>query len=124
MSMRGPTTPKNRFNAAFLSDVDDYILEANKRSNGAAGACPIHYPSTPGGRDQRAAPVNAAKVKSSINMILNKIQNVGNCNPVGVAGLLGFGHARERSRVLIAHGESYYVMRTASAPTLATRSYK
>ena len=34
----------NRFNATFLSDVDDYILEANKRSDSAPGACPIHYP--------------------------------------------------------------------------------
>jgi alkylhydroperoxidase family enzyme len=37
----------NRFNATFLSDVDDYILEANKRADGLAGACPIHYPPMP-----------------------------------------------------------------------------
>ena len=37
----------NRFNATFLSDLDDYILEANKRAGGAAGACPIHYPPMP-----------------------------------------------------------------------------
>ena len=37
----------NRFNATFLSDVDDYILEANKRAGDAAGACPIHYPPMP-----------------------------------------------------------------------------
>jgi len=35
----------NRFNATFLSDVDDYILDANKDS--AVGACPIHYPPMP-----------------------------------------------------------------------------
>ena len=32
----------NRFNATFLSDVDDYILEANKRAGDATWACPIH----------------------------------------------------------------------------------
>ena len=37
----------NRFNATFLSDVDDYILEANKRAGDAAGACPIYYPPMP-----------------------------------------------------------------------------
>ena len=37
----------NRFNATFLSDVDDYILEANKKAGGVAGACPIHYPPMP-----------------------------------------------------------------------------
>jgi len=37
----------NRFNATFLSDVDDYILDANKRADCAAGACPIHYPPMP-----------------------------------------------------------------------------
>jgi alkylhydroperoxidase family enzyme len=34
----------NRLNATFLSDVDEYILEANNRADDAAGACPIHYP--------------------------------------------------------------------------------
>jgi alkylhydroperoxidase family enzyme len=34
----------NRFNATFLSDVDDYILEANESAGRAAGACPIHNP--------------------------------------------------------------------------------
>jgi hypothetical protein len=28
----------NRFNATFLSDVDDYILDANKRADSAVGA--------------------------------------------------------------------------------------
>ena len=28
----------NRFNATFLSDVDDYILDANKKADGAAGS--------------------------------------------------------------------------------------
>ena len=37
----------NRFNATFLSDVDDYILEANKRAGGTAGQCPIHHPPMP-----------------------------------------------------------------------------
>ena len=37
----------NRFNATFLSDVDDYILEANKRAGDAAWACPSHYPPMP-----------------------------------------------------------------------------
>ena len=37
----------NRFNATFLSDVDEYILEANQRAGGAAGTCPIHYPPMP-----------------------------------------------------------------------------
>jgi len=36
----------NRFNAT-LSDVDDYIFDANKRADSAAGACPIHYPPMP-----------------------------------------------------------------------------
>ena len=34
----------NRFNATFLSDVDDYILEANEKADRTVGACPIHYP--------------------------------------------------------------------------------
>lgn len=37
----------NRFNATFLSDVDEYILESNEKAGGAAGACSIHYPPTP-----------------------------------------------------------------------------
>jgi hypothetical protein len=37
----------NRFNATFLSDVDDYILEANERAGRAPGACPTHYPPMP-----------------------------------------------------------------------------
>jgi alkylhydroperoxidase family enzyme len=37
----------NRFNATFLRDVDDYILDANKKADSAAGACPIHYPPMP-----------------------------------------------------------------------------
>ncbi len=37
----------NRFNATFLSDVDDYILEANEQADRTAGACPIHYPPIP-----------------------------------------------------------------------------
>jgi alkylhydroperoxidase family enzyme len=37
----------NRFNATFLTDVDDYILDANKRADSAVGACPIHYPPMP-----------------------------------------------------------------------------
>jgi alkylhydroperoxidase family enzyme len=37
----------NRFNATFLPDVDDYILDANEQSDRMAGACPIHYPPTP-----------------------------------------------------------------------------
>ena len=37
----------NRFNATFLSDVDDYILEANKKAARGAGACPIHHPPMP-----------------------------------------------------------------------------
>ncbi len=37
----------NRFNATFLSDVDDYILEANERADRTTGACPIHYPPMP-----------------------------------------------------------------------------
>jgi alkylhydroperoxidase family enzyme len=32
----------NRFNATFLSDVDDYILEANENADRAA--CLIHHP--------------------------------------------------------------------------------
>jgi alkylhydroperoxidase family enzyme len=34
----------NRFNATFLPEVDDYILEANEQAARTAGACPIHYP--------------------------------------------------------------------------------
>jgi alkylhydroperoxidase family enzyme len=34
----------NRFNATFLSDVDDYILQANERAGRTEGACPIHFP--------------------------------------------------------------------------------
>jgi alkylhydroperoxidase family enzyme len=34
----------NRFNATFLSDIEDYILEANKRAGGTAGSCPVHHP--------------------------------------------------------------------------------
>jgi len=37
----------NRFNATFLTDVDDYILEANEQADSAAGACPIQYPPMP-----------------------------------------------------------------------------
>ena len=37
----------NRFNATFLSDVDDYILDANEKADRTAGACPIHYPPMP-----------------------------------------------------------------------------
>jgi alkylhydroperoxidase family enzyme len=37
----------NRFNATFLPDVDDYIVEANEQADGIAGACPIHYPPMP-----------------------------------------------------------------------------
>jgi alkylhydroperoxidase family enzyme len=37
----------NRFNATFLSDVDEYILEANQRAGRTPGACPIHYPPMP-----------------------------------------------------------------------------
>jgi hypothetical protein len=37
----------NRFNATFLSDVDDYILDSNKRADSAADTCPIHYPPMP-----------------------------------------------------------------------------
>jgi hypothetical protein len=35
----------NRFHATFLTDVDDYILEANQQADGVA--CPIHYPPMP-----------------------------------------------------------------------------
>lgn len=35
----------NRFNATFLTDVDDYFLEANRAFDLAAGACPLPYPS-------------------------------------------------------------------------------
>ena len=34
----------NRFNATFLTDVDDYILDANKRADSVVGVCPIRYP--------------------------------------------------------------------------------
>jgi alkylhydroperoxidase family enzyme len=37
----------NRFNATFLPEVDDYILEANEQADHATGACPIHYPPMP-----------------------------------------------------------------------------
>ncbi len=37
----------NRFNATFLTEVDDYILEANEQADRTAGACPIHYPPIP-----------------------------------------------------------------------------
>jgi len=37
----------NRFNATFLTDVDDYFLEANAAADLAAGACPIPYPPVP-----------------------------------------------------------------------------
>jgi alkylhydroperoxidase family enzyme len=37
----------NRFNATFLPEVDDYILEANERAERTTGACPIHYPPMP-----------------------------------------------------------------------------
>jgi hypothetical protein len=35
----------NRFHATFLTDVDDYILEANQQADGMT--CPIHYPPMP-----------------------------------------------------------------------------
>jgi hypothetical protein len=34
----------NRFNATFLTDVDDYILAANEQADSTGGACPIQYP--------------------------------------------------------------------------------
>jgi len=37
----------NRFNATFLSDLDDYIVEANEKAGRMPGACPIHYPPMP-----------------------------------------------------------------------------
>jgi hypothetical protein len=37
----------NRFHATFLSDVDDYTIEANERADRVLGACPIHYPPAP-----------------------------------------------------------------------------
>ena len=37
----------NRFNATFLPDIDDYILEANERADSAVGACSIAYPPMP-----------------------------------------------------------------------------
>jgi len=37
----------NRFHATFLSEVDDYIIEANEKADRALGACPIHYPPAP-----------------------------------------------------------------------------
>lgn len=37
----------NRFNATFLPEVDDAILEANARADSAPGACPISYPPRP-----------------------------------------------------------------------------
>jgi alkylhydroperoxidase family enzyme len=37
----------NRFNATFLTDVDDAFVEANEKADLAAGACPIPYPPTP-----------------------------------------------------------------------------
>jgi len=37
----------NRFNATFLSDVDEYILEADKRADRVRGACPIDNPPMP-----------------------------------------------------------------------------
>ena len=38
----------NRFNATFLTDVDDYILEANEKAGRPAAACPIHDPARSG----------------------------------------------------------------------------
>ncbi len=37
----------NRFNATFLSEVDDFIVAANAQADSAAGACPIQYPPMP-----------------------------------------------------------------------------
>ena len=37
----------NRFNATFLPEVDDYILEANEHADRLTGTCPIHYPPMP-----------------------------------------------------------------------------
>jgi alkylhydroperoxidase family enzyme len=37
----------NRFNATFLPDVDDYILQANEQADSASGACPLPYPPMP-----------------------------------------------------------------------------
>jgi alkylhydroperoxidase family enzyme len=37
----------NRFNATFLTDVDEYILAANEQADHLPGACPIHYPPMP-----------------------------------------------------------------------------
>jgi alkylhydroperoxidase family enzyme len=36
-----------RFNATFLPEVDQYIVEANQKADEAVGVCPIHYPSMP-----------------------------------------------------------------------------
>jgi len=38
----------NRFNTTFLTDVDDYILEAYEKAGRAAAACPIHDPARSG----------------------------------------------------------------------------
>ena len=32
----------NRFNATFLTEVDDYIVDANEQAARAAATCPIH----------------------------------------------------------------------------------
>lgn len=37
----------NRFNATFLTDVDDFIREANEEADRAAGGCSIQYPPMP-----------------------------------------------------------------------------
>jgi alkylhydroperoxidase family enzyme len=37
----------NRFNATFLPEVDDYILEANAQADSEIGACPLVYPPMP-----------------------------------------------------------------------------
>ena|SRR5690349_4560847 len=37
----------NRFNATFLPEVDDYILDANAEADSAFRACPLPYPPLP-----------------------------------------------------------------------------
>jgi alkylhydroperoxidase family enzyme len=37
----------NRFNATFLTEVDDHILAANEQAAQMPGACPIRYPPLP-----------------------------------------------------------------------------
>ena len=55
----------NRFNATFLTDVDESFLAANRAADLAAGACPIPYPSMPVPAPQTVARLAADRLNGA-----------------------------------------------------------